>query len=90
MTRRELIDYVRDELGCSRDTAQRAVNAVFGGILEGLRKDKEVRLLGFGIFKVHHRKARKGRNPKTGDEIKIKASKTVTFRPSKVLRGSLK
>ena len=90
VTRRELVAYVKDVLGCSRDTALKAVNAVFDGVVKGLQKDKKVQLLGFGTFTVHHRKARKGRNPRTGQEIRIKATKTVTFRPSKVLRGSLK
>jgi len=90
VTRRELVARVKDSLGCSRETALKAVNAVLDGIVAGLRSDKKVQLLGFGTFTVHHRKARKGRNPRTGQEIRIKASKTVTFRPSKVLRGSLK
>jgi DNA-binding protein HU-beta len=67
----------------SKAQAERALNAVLGGIKKGLKKDKTVQLIGFGTFSVKHRKARKGRNPQTGAEIKIKASKTVGFKPGK-------
>lgn len=66
--------------------AERAVNAVLDSIKAGIKKDGEVILIGFGTFKVKSRAARKGRNPQTGEEIKIKASKTVGFKPSSDLK----
>ena len=58
-------------------------------IATGVKKDSSVQLLGFGTFEVRHRAARKGRNPKTGETIQIKASKSVGFKPSKALKESL-
>ncbi|MFC1586360.1 HU family DNA-binding protein [Fibrobacterota bacterium] len=64
----------------SKAAANRAVNAVISGIETGIKKEGEVQLIGFGTFRVKSRPARKGRNPGTGEVIKIKASKTVAFR----------
>lgn len=75
----ELIASVQKTLGTSKADAERAVNAVIDGIKIGVKKSKSVQLIGFGTFKVASRKARTGVNPKTGEKIKIKASKTVKF-----------
>ncbi len=64
----------------SNAAATRALNAVLSAIETGIKKDGEVQLIGFGTFKIKSRPARKGRNPGTGKVIKIKASKTVTFK----------
>lgn len=73
----------------SKAGAERYVNAVFDHLRRGIKKDKTVQIIGFGTFNVKTRKARTGRNPQTGEKIKIKASKTVTFRPGKGLKGLL-
>lgn len=79
MNKVELIVAVQKSLGSSKADAERAVNAVIDGIKGGVKKSKAVQLVGFGTFKVASRKARVGVNPKTGEKIKIKASKTVKF-----------
>ena len=74
----------------SKAAAERAINAVLCSISEGLKKDGLVQLIGFGTFKVSTRAARKGRNPQTGAEIKIKASKTVSFKAGSDLKETAK
>ena len=70
--------------------AQAAVDCVLETIKAALKKDDTVTLIGFGTFKVVKRKARKGRNPKTGEEIKIKAKSVVKFVPGKALSDAVK
>ncbi|MBE7443970.1 MAG: HU family DNA-binding protein [Planctomycetia bacterium] len=89
MNKQTLIESVTKELGISKAHGERAVNAVLNSISQGLKKDKNVQLIGFGTFLVRTRKARKGRNPQTGEAIKIKASKTVGFRVGKKLKETI-
>lgn len=70
--------------------AEKAINAVLDGITAGLKKDGNVQLIGFGTFVVKERAARKGRNPATGEEIKIKASKVVSFKAGAALKETAK
>ena len=92
MNKSELIASVQNDLGadCTKAHAERTVNAILESIKKGLKKDKMVQLVGFGTFQVKSRKARKGRNPQTGEEITIKASKTVGFKPGQALKDSVK
>jgi DNA-binding protein HU-beta len=87
MNKQDLVEAVAKELDTSKAQAGRAVNAVLSGISKGLRKDKNVQLIGFGTFLVRRRKARKGRNPQTGETINIKASKTVGFKAGQKFKG---
>ena len=89
MNKKQLVESVAQEMVKSKAEAERSVNAVIESIKKGIKKDQVVQLIGFGSFRVKKRKARKGRNPKTGKAIKIKASKTVTFRPGKALKEKL-
>lgn len=91
MNKVELIAAVQKSLGkeTSKAEAERAVAAVIDAIKLGVKKTKTVQLIGFGTFKVASRKARQGVNPKTGEKIKIKASKTVKFSAGKSLKDSL-
>jgi nucleoid DNA-binding protein len=90
MNKAELVESVAKSLGgISRAEAERAVTAVVDGIRSGIRKDKIVQLVGFGTFKVAERAARMGVNPKTGQKIKIKKSKTVKFAVGKELKAKL-
>ncbi len=89
MTKADLVDAVAKQTNMSKSQADAAVNAVLDGISKGLKKEKEVRLVGFGTFEVRNRKARTGRNPQTGDKIKIKASKTVGFKAGKALKDTV-
>jgi len=65
------------------------MDATFENIGKAIKKDKRFAYPGFGTFSVRNRKARKGRNPQTGEEIKIKASKTIGFKPAPSLKNSL-
>ena len=74
----------------TKKAAQDAVDCVISSITRALKKGEDVVLTGFGTFKVVKRKARKGRNPNTGEEIKIKASKAPKFTPGKALKEAVK
>ncbi|MCE9636640.1 MAG: HU family DNA-binding protein [Planctomycetes bacterium] len=89
MNRAALNEAVAKEMGDSKAAADRAVAAVLESIAKGLKKQGEVSLVGFGTFKVKKRAARMGRNPKTGEAIKIKASKSVGFKAGRPLKESL-
>jgi DNA-binding protein HU-beta len=91
MNKAELIEAVQKALGnsSSRAEAERSVTAVIDAIKTGIRKDKSVQLVGFGTFRVAERAARMGINPKTGQKIKIKKSRTVKFSVGKELKSKL-
>ena len=91
MNKAELIEAVQKALGkeTTKRAADEAVEAVLDSIAKGIKKDKKVQIIGFGTFEVKKRAARMGRNPKTGESMKIGASKSVGFKPSSVLKGSL-
>lgn len=90
MTKAELVEKMADEAGISKVAAAAALNAFMEGVTKALKKkDGKVTLVGFGTFMKVRRKARKGRNPQTGEPIKIKASNVVKFRPGKKLRDAV-
>ena len=90
MNKAELVEAVQKSLGgASKADAERAVVAVIDGIKQGLKKTKNVQLIGFGTFKVAERAARMGINPKTKAKIKIKKSKTVKFAAGKDLKSKI-
>jgi len=89
MNKGELIEAVAKSEGCSKAGAERSVNAVLDAIKKGVKRDAKVQIAGFGTFSVRTRKARMGRNPHTGEEIRIKASKTVGFKAGKTLRDAV-
>ena len=74
---------------CTKKEAQAAVDCVFSTITKTLKKKDTVTLIGFGTFKMAQRKARKGRNPQTGAEIKISAKKVAKFVPGKALKDAV-
>jgi len=91
MNKSDLIESARKSLGNNtpRAQAERAVDAVIEAIKIGLKKDHSVLIVGFGSFKVTTRKARIGVNPKTGEKIKIAASKGVKFAAGKELKAKI-
>jgi nucleoid DNA-binding protein len=89
MNKGDLVTVVAKVVGTKKE-AQAAVNCVFSTITKALRKKDTVTLIGFGTFKVGKRKARKGRHPQTGEEIKIKAKKVARFMPGKALKDAVK
>jgi DNA-binding protein HU-beta len=89
VNRNELVDTVAGKTELRKAEASKAVDAVFDAIAEALKGGDEVRLVGFGTFSVASRAASEGRNPRTGEKIKIAASKQAKFKPGKGLRDSL-
>jgi DNA-binding protein HU-beta len=89
MNKGDLIEVVSDDAGISKAEAGRAVDAVITAITKALRGGKQVSLVGFGTFAVKKRAARTGRNPRTGEEIQIKASKVPGFRAGKALKDAV-
>jgi DNA-binding protein HU-beta len=90
MNKSELVAAVADESGLSKSDAGKAVDALFGAIQKTLSKGDEVRITGFGTFGVAERAASKGRNPATGEEIQIPASKRPKFTAGKPLKDAVK
>ena len=89
MNKSDLINEVAKVVSTKKE-AQSAVDCVVSSITKTLKKGEDVALTGFGTFKVVKRKARKGRNPYTGEEIKIKATKAPKSTPGKALKESVK
>jgi len=89
MTKEELIERVASTAGLSKADASRAVNTTLDSIKVALKKGQRVTLVGFGTFKVSKRKARTGRNPKTGEAIKIPAVKVPKFTAGKPLKEAM-
>nr|MBV6630899.1 HU family DNA-binding protein [Oceanococcus sp. HetDA_MAG_MS8] len=89
MNKTELIEDVAERAGLSKADAARAVDAVVDSISEALAKDDKVSLIGFGTFMVRERAAREGRNPKSGEIIKIAAGKTPAFKAGKALKDAV-
>jgi DNA-binding protein HU-beta len=90
MNKSDLVDAVAVDTGLTKADAAKAVDAVFDAVTGALQKGDEVRLVGFGTFAVSERAARTGKNPRTGEEITIAASKQPKFKPGKALKDSLK
>jgi DNA-binding protein HU-beta len=90
MNKTELINAVAESAELSKKDATKAVDAVFDSIQNALANGDKVQLIGFGNFEVRERAARKGRNPQTGEEIEISASKVPAFKPGKALKDAVK
>jgi len=89
MTKAELISKIAEDAGITKATAGTALNSFIEGVTKTLKGGDKLTLVGFGTFSVSKRAARKGRNPFTGEEIKIKAKKVARFKASKELSGKL-
>ena len=89
MNKLELVEHIAKEAELTKVSAAAALEAVLDGIAKTLKKGDEVRLVGFGTFSVRERAAGKGRNPATGKEIKIAASKNARFKAGAALKASL-
>ena len=89
MNKTELINAVAEASELSKKDATKAVDSVFDTILDALKNGDKIQLIGFGNFEVRERSARKGRNPQTGEEIDIPASKVPAFKPGKALKDAV-
>ena len=90
MTREELIEKIAKDAKLSKAQADRAMKSMIDGITQSLKKGKKVSFVGFGTFSISKRKARVGRNPQTGEEIKIAAAKVAKFKPGLKLKTAVK
>lgn len=90
MTKAELVEKMAADAGVSKTAATAALNSFMDGVSKALKKkDGKVTLVGFGTFQKVRRKARTGRNPQTGDPIKIKARNVIKFKPGKSLKEAV-
>jgi nucleoid DNA-binding protein len=89
MTKAELIDSIASKIDLPKGTAERIIATIFDDIVAALKGGDKVHISGFGTFQVSDRKARTGRNPKTGEAIQIAASRSAKFKPGKTLKDSL-
>ena len=90
MTKADFVSKVSEKSGLNKKDSEAALNSVLACLSEAMKSGDVVTFTGFGSFKVVERSARKGRNPQTGKEIKIAASKAVKFTPGKALKDSVK
>ncbi len=90
MNKAELIAAISEKAGLSKKDSDSALNATIDAIAEALKKGDKVSLVGFGTFEVRARAARMGKNPQTGETIKIAAAKVPAFKAGKALKDSLK
>lgn len=89
MRKPELAAAVADKTDLSKEQANRVLNAVLEEITSALNRQDSVTLVGFGTFLQRHRGARMGKNPQTGEPVKIRASNTVSFKPGKALKDAI-
>ena len=90
MLKKDLIASMADSANVSKVAAEKALNTLLGDITKALKKGKKVTFVGFGTFAVKKRNARKGRNPRTGKEIKIPAARVPKFIAGKALKDAVK
>ncbi|APZ48861.1 DNA-binding protein [Jeotgalibaca sp. PTS2502] len=86
----ELVERVADKTNLTKKEVTATVDALFEAIQEALQNGEKVQVIGFGNFEVRDRAARKGRNPQTGEEIQIEATKVPAFKPGKALKDAVK
>ena len=89
MNKTELVANVAEKAGLTKKDAEKAVNALFSSVEEALVANDKVQMIGFGTFEVKERAARTGRNPQTGAEIEIPASKNPVFKAGKALKDAV-
>jgi DNA-binding protein HU-beta len=90
MTKTDLIAKVAEVTEMTKKDSTKVVDAILDAIAEALKNGEKVQLLGFGTFMVRERAARKGRNPQTGEEIDIPATKVPAWKPAKTLKEQFK
>ncbi len=89
MTKTDLTSVVAERTGMTKKETAAVVDALIAAVKESLAKGEKVSLVGFGTFSVRERKARNGRNPRTGEPLKIKAKKVPAFSPGKSLKDAV-
>ncbi len=87
MTKADLVEIIFEKVGLSKKEAQTIVESIFETISQAFREGESVKLSGFGTFNVRQKRARRGRNPKTGDELEITPRRVLTFRASNQMKA---
>ena len=83
MTKKEIVRFISDDLDLSQQDVKKVVQRTFDAVIDALAKEGRIELRNFGVFEVKQRKARKARNPRTGEEVFVAAKRVVTFKPGK-------
>ena len=83
MTKKEIVRFISDDLNLSQQDVKKVVQKTFDAVIEALAKEGRIELRNFGVFEVKERKARKARNPRTGEEVFVASKRVVTFKPGK-------
>ena len=89
MTKIDIVDKIYEKVGFPKNEVAKIVDSVFDMIKETLQREDKLVLSGFGNFVIRNKKARRGRNPQTGDNLEITGRRVLTFKPSPVLRASV-
>jgi integration host factor subunit alpha len=89
MTKADIVGGVYEKVGFSKKEAVRVVETLFDIVKDALQRGEKVKISGFGNFVVRSKRARRGRNPQTGDDIEISPRRILSFRPSQVLKNEL-
>jgi len=83
VTKKEIVRFISDNLNLSQQDVKKVVQKTFDAVIDALAKEGRIELRNFGVFEVKERKARKARNPRTGDEVFVPSKRVVTFKPGK-------
>lgn len=89
MTKIDIVEAIYEKVGFSKKEVANIVESIFDIIKEHLQKEDKIKISGFGNFVVRRKRARRGRNPQTGDDIEISPRRILTFKPSHVLKAAL-
>jgi len=89
MTKVDIVENIYEKVGFSKKEVAKIVESIFDIIKDGLQQEEKIKISGFGNFIVRKKRARRGRNPQTGDDIEISPRRILTFKPSQVLKGAL-
>jgi len=90
MTRADIVDKIHKEVGFSKREIKTIVDSIFDIIKQTLQREDKIVISGFGNFIIRNKKLRRGRNPQTGENLEISARRILTFKPSLIIRASLK
>jgi integration host factor subunit alpha len=89
VTKVDIIENIYEKVGFSKKEVSKIVESVFDIIKESLQQEEKIKISGFGNFVIRKKRARRGRNPQTGNDIEISPRRILTFKPSQVLKSSL-
>lgn len=89
MTKKEIVRLISDDLNLSQQDVKRVVQKTFDAVISALANEGRIELRNFGVFEVKERKARKARNPRTGEEVFVAAKRVVTFKPGKEMEHAV-